>query len=155
MHPLRRDLDFKLPADKAADWHLWGKHVTTFFNTMSLFFPVGERFFIHAVRHYRDRITDPELQKDVAGFTPRDVRFAVKDNVLYATCLGWPGAEITIETLKRLYPAEIQSVTMLGSDQPLRWSLTDAGLTIETPAERPCEHAFVFRIVRGEPYPAD
>jgi alpha-L-fucosidase len=94
-------------------------------------------------------------EKDVAGFKAADVRFAVKDNVLYATCLGWPGAEITIETLKRLYQAEIQSVTMLGSDQPLRWKLTDAGLTIETPAERPCEHAYVFKIVRGEPYPAD
>ncbi len=76
-------------------------------------------------------------EKDVAGFTAADVRFTVKDNVLYATCLGWPGAEITIATLKRLYPAEIQSITMLGSDQPLRWSLGDAGLTIETPAERP------------------
>ena len=68
MHPVRRDLDFKLPADKAADWHLWGKHVTTFFNTMSPFFPVGERFFINSVRHYRDRIADPELQKAVTGF---------------------------------------------------------------------------------------
>jgi alpha-L-fucosidase len=94
-------------------------------------------------------------EKDIAGFTPRDVRFAVKDSVLYATCLGWPGAEITIETLKRLYQAEIQSVTMLGSSQPLRWSLNDAGLTIETPAERPCEHAYVFKIIRGQPYPAD
>ncbi len=68
MHPVRRNLDFKLPADKAADWHPWGRHVTTFFNTLSLFFPVGERFFIHSVRHYRDRITDPALQEAVTGF---------------------------------------------------------------------------------------
>ena len=93
-------------------------------------------------------------EKDVAGFTAQDVRFTVKDNVLYATCLGWPGSEIIIATLKRLYAAEIQSVTMLGSGQELRWSLGEAGLTIETPAERPCDHAYVFKIVRGEPYPA-
>ena len=68
MQPTRRDLDFRLAPDKAANWHLWGTHVTTFFNTLSLFFPVGERFFIHSVRHYRDRITDPELQKAVTGF---------------------------------------------------------------------------------------
>jgi alpha-L-fucosidase len=92
-------------------------------------------------------------EKDVAGFTAQDVRFAVKDNVLYATVLGWPGAEITIETLKRLYAAEIEAVTMLGSDQPLKWKLHDKGLTIETPAERPGDHAYVFKIVRGEPYP--
>ena len=68
MQPTRRDLDFKLPADRINDWHAWGPHVTTFFNTMSLFFPVGERFFIHAVRHYRDRITDPDLAEAVKGF---------------------------------------------------------------------------------------
>ena len=68
MNPVRRDLDFRLPADKANDWHPCGKHVTTFMNTLSLFFPVGERFFINSVRHYRERITDPELLKDVAGF---------------------------------------------------------------------------------------
>jgi alpha-L-fucosidase len=93
-------------------------------------------------------------EKDIGGFTANDFRFAVKDNVLYATCLGWPGAQATIATLKSLYPAEIRSVTMLGSDQELKWSLGDAGLTIETPAEKPCEHAFVFKIVRGDPYPA-
>jgi hypothetical protein len=44
-------------------------------------------------------------------------------------------------------------VSMLGADQPLKWKLGDAGLTIETPATPPCEHAFVFKIVRGDPYP--
>jgi alpha-L-fucosidase len=88
-----------------------------------------------------------------AGFTAQDVRFTTQDNVLYATCLGWPGVEITIATLKDLYPAEIEAVTMLGSGQPLKWRLDEAGLTIETPAERPCEHAYVFKIVRGRPYP--
>ena len=91
-------------------------------------------------------------EKEIAGFTAKDVRFTVKDNILYATCLGWPGAEITVETLQLLYPAEIRSVTMLGSDQELKWSLNDAGMTIETPAQRPCEHAYVFKIVRGQPY---
>jgi len=90
---------------------------------------------------------------EVAGFTAQDVRFTTQDNVLYATCLGWPGVEITIATLKDLYPAEIEAVTMLGSGQPLKWRLDEAGLTIETPAERPCEHAYVFKIVRGRPYP--
>lgn len=66
--PIRRDLSFNLPADKATDWHEAGMHVAQFFNTLSLFFPVGERFFIDSVRHYRDRITDPELKKAVTAF---------------------------------------------------------------------------------------
>ena len=91
-------------------------------------------------------------EKDIAGFTAGDVRFTTKDNALYATCLGWPGAEVNIKTLSALYPAEIESISMLGSDQLLAWRLDTGGLTIETPAERPCEHAFVFKIVRGRPY---
>ena len=35
---------------------------------LSSFFPEGEDFFVRSVRNYRDRITDPELRKQVAGF---------------------------------------------------------------------------------------
>lgn len=66
--PTRRDLKFKLPANRITDWHRHGLHVTQFFNTMSLFFPVGERFFINAVRSYRNEITDPDLRAAVTAF---------------------------------------------------------------------------------------
>jgi alpha-L-fucosidase len=88
----------------------------------------------------------------VAGFTAQDIRFTTKNNALYAICLGWPGSEVTIGTLRALYPDEIEAVSMLGSDQPLKWKLDQDGLTIETPAERPCEHAYVFKVVRRRPY---
>jgi predicted metal-dependent hydrolase len=42
--------------------------LTAFFNGMSIAFPVGEKFFIDAVRHYADRITDPALKADIQGF---------------------------------------------------------------------------------------
>lgn len=35
---------------------------------LSSLFPEGEDFFVASVRRYRDRITDPELTKQVAGF---------------------------------------------------------------------------------------
>lgn len=67
--PVRRDLHFSLPAERIASWQGEdGAHIAHFMNTLSLFFPVGERFFIDAVRHYRDRIDDPELQKAVTAF---------------------------------------------------------------------------------------
>lgn len=66
--PIRRDLRFTLPAERIGDWHGRGPLVTQFINTLSLFFPVGERFFIQSVRHYRDQISDPELQKAVTAF---------------------------------------------------------------------------------------
>ena len=35
---------------------------------LSSLFPEGEDFFVESVRRYRDRITDPELKKQVGGF---------------------------------------------------------------------------------------
>ncbi|WP_179400612.1 metal-dependent hydrolase [Burkholderia guangdongensis] len=66
--PVRRDLVFDLPVERAKDWHAMGPHVTHFFNALSLLFPAGERFFMDSVRHYRDRIDDPVLKKQVMGF---------------------------------------------------------------------------------------
>jgi len=68
MLPVRRDLRFKLPAERICDWHAAGPHISLFMNTLSIFFPAGERFFIQSVRRYRDRIQDPELLKAVTGF---------------------------------------------------------------------------------------
>ncbi len=86
-------------------------------------------------------------------YGPRDVRYTLKGDTLYAIVLGWPGEYATLETLKRLYPAEIKSVRMLGGDQALAWKLTSEGLVIKTPDNKPCEHAYVFKIERGQPYP--
>jgi alpha-L-fucosidase len=90
---------------------------------------------------------DQEVQ-----YTAQDIRFTVKGDVLYATCLGWPAGQVTIESLKALYPSEIRSVKMLGVDAELAWSLTKEGLKIKPPAEKPCDHAYVFKIVRGHPF---
>jgi predicted metal-dependent hydrolase len=35
---------------------------------LSSLFPEGEDFFVQSVRNYRDRITDPELKRQVSGF---------------------------------------------------------------------------------------
>jgi alpha-L-fucosidase len=49
-----------------------------------------------------------------------------------------------------IYPDEIKSVTMLGDGKELEWELVKGeGLKIKTPKEKPCEHAFTFKIVRG------
>ena len=43
---------------------------------------------------------------------------------------------------------------MLGNESELDWTLTDEALVIRTPREKPCEHAFVFKIVRQDPHGA-
>lgn len=68
MIPTRRDLHFKLKSSSVNNWHAKGPYVTHFANAMSIFFPEGERFFIHTVRHYRDHIQEPELKEAVTAF---------------------------------------------------------------------------------------
>lgn len=55
---------------------------------MSLLFPTGERFFMHAVRQVRDQISDADLQHDISAFIGQEAmhshahadfnRFAIK-----------------------------------------------------------------------------
>jgi predicted metal-dependent hydrolase len=69
--PVRRDLDFgldQLDRSTAGRWHARGTPVSHFYNALSLFFPQGERFFIHSVRHYQHRIKDPDLKAAITGF---------------------------------------------------------------------------------------
>jgi len=87
-------------------------------------------------------------ERDQAAYTAEDIRFTAKGNALYATCLGWPGSECTIQSLAlggRL-TEDITSVTMLGVETPLSWSRDERGLTIHMPAERPCKHAYVLKM---------
>jgi len=46
------------------------------------------------------------------------------------------------------YTSEIKRITMLGDGRELKWKRTGRGLEIETPDEKPCEHAFVIKIER-------
>lgn len=88
-------------------------------------------------------------------YTPEDIRFTVKDDIIYAICLDWPGKECTVKSLVSdsqsqllIYKDEIREITMLGDGKPLEWSWEENGLHITTPEEKPCEHAFVFKIAR-------
>lgn len=54
-----------LPKHYAADGDLILSHM---FASLSAVFPDGEDFFVRSVRYFRDQITDPDLQRQVAGF---------------------------------------------------------------------------------------
>lgn len=66
-----RDIHFEVESAKNGHW-LGGDPVgTAVFNALSLTFPDGERMFIDAVRHYRDRV-DGKLAEDVKGFIAQE-----------------------------------------------------------------------------------
>jgi alpha-L-fucosidase len=103
---------------------------------------------------------DAMFNESEVKYTAEDIRFTVKDNILYAIVLDWPGEEVTIKSLVPykingdvydgywLYPDEIESITMLGDGNQLDYTIGEDGLRIKTPETRPCEHAFTFKIVR-------
>ena len=80
-----------------------------------------------------------------APFTGQDIRFTTKGGALYAIVLAWPeGGRLVIQSLAD-HP--VSGVQLLGSKETLRWTRTPGGLTIELPAQKPCEFAFAFKIL--------
>jgi alpha-L-fucosidase len=108
----------------ARHWHTFGEGSTT----------VGEG-------HMREKEDKP--------FNAGDIRFTTKDNALYAICLGWPGETATVKSLGSDSPIKaetIEHIQMLGSTESLAWSQTANGLQIQTPKQKPCDHAYSFKI---------
>jgi alpha-L-fucosidase len=94
-----------------------------------------------------------------APYTPQDIRYTCRDHFLYAICLAWPGDKASLSSLvpkgnnwTGLYPSEIASVTMLGSDEPIQWKFTPEALEMTVPKTRPCDSAFVYKITLKKPF---
>lgn len=84
-----------------------------------------------------------------ADYTAQDIRFTLKGDTLYAIALAWPEGEVTIHSLAAsagLAAGKAKAVELLGCDAKLTWSQDARGLRIRMPRERPCEHAYVFKI---------
>jgi predicted metal-dependent hydrolase len=70
-----RRVTFDYPSVEQGRKHFAGgdlilSHVVAMLSAM---FPEGEDFFVRSVRHYADRIDDPELKQQVAGFIGQEV----------------------------------------------------------------------------------
>jgi alpha-L-fucosidase len=83
-------------------------------------------------------------------YTPQDIRFTAKGDVLYAIVLAWPeNGKVNIKSLatgSQLIRREIKRVTLLGSDVPVKWTRSSDGLGVDLPAQRPSDYAFVLKI---------
>ena len=94
--PIRRDLSFELPADKVNSWHREGLHMAHFLNALSIFFPLGERFFIDSVRNYRARIEDPQLLEEVREFIGQEAMHSREHDIYNKalTAQGYPADKL-------------------------------------------------------------
>jgi alpha-L-fucosidase len=71
------------------------------------------------------------------SFTHEDIRFATKDNILYATAMDWPqDGKLVIKSLAKdspNFPKEIQKVEWLPTRQSLTFERTGKGLVVALP----------------------
>jgi alpha-L-fucosidase len=96
---------------------------------------------------------DMSERKGKVKFVPEDIRFTLKDDSIYAHCLGEIGDEVIINSLAgRLYPGEIASITLLGDGGELRWKIEGQKIIVNTAACKRRKDANVLKIKRNMVY---
>lgn len=90
-----------LPRHFAADGDLIASHLVA---ALSAVFPDGEDFFVRSVRNVRDRVTDPELKRQVAGFIGQEAMHGREHRALNDRLaeLGYPTKRIERFTRRAL-----------------------------------------------------
>lgn len=77
------------------------------------------------------------------GFKSGDVRFTRKGNTLYVILLEWPGTEITLKTLQGIH---IKNISILGSNESIRWEQTNDGINVILPPNPVSSYANVLKL---------
>jgi hypothetical protein len=92
-----RRIAFEYPVGELPRHYVGGdlvmSHVVT---VLSAMFPEGEDFFVRSVRNFRDRIVDPELKRQVAGFIGQEAMHGREHRHFNERlqALGYPTREI-------------------------------------------------------------
>lgn len=77
-----RRMDFQFGDDIPTYWFANDAYRTLMMTALSATFPEGERFFVDSVRAFRDRISDPVLQKQVSGFIGQEAHHSKEHSAL-------------------------------------------------------------------------
>jgi alpha-L-fucosidase len=85
---------------------------------------------------------------ETGTYTAEDFRFTTRGDVLYAIGLGWPtNGEAVIRSLAlTVGSAQVQSVSLLGSNAKLRFEQHPDGLHVQLPTQLPTKYAYVLRV---------
>ena len=91
-------------------WWLGGDQVASaFFNALSASFPLGERFFMDSVRHYRDSV-DGRLREEIKGFITQEAMHT-REHLAFNRQLSGLGYDITnLETVLEAYFARARAL---------------------------------------------
>ncbi|WP_346316384.1 alpha-L-fucosidase [Chitinophaga sp. YIM B06452] len=80
------------------------------------------------------------------AFTAKDLRFTKKGDTLYMITLGIPTAPISVKALAA-GSGNITGITLLGSNETVRWKQQPGQLVIQPATAYPAEHAAAYRII--------
>jgi len=113
-------------------------------NQEAVFYDIGKWLKVNGEAIYGTRPWKIFGEKGRRGF-----RFTTKNNTLYAIALGWPKTQWTLKALgsdSEHQAGTIKTVTLLGSEDELKWEQTSEALTVQVPDEKPCDHAYALVI---------
>lgn len=105
-----RDVSFRCRADNHRWWMGGDPTATAYYNAFSASFPQAERYFIDAVRYYRQR-ADPALQSQIAAFIAQESMHS-REHVAFnrdAICAGYDLGRIDALVKKRFDWARTRS----------------------------------------------
>lgn len=78
--PVRR-MDFSFTATPKY-WFYGDPFMSQFMNNLSSLFPYGEKFFVDSVRAVRERVSEPQLKKDISAFIGQEAMHS-KEHAAY------------------------------------------------------------------------
>jgi alpha-L-fucosidase len=88
--------------------------------------------------------------RDFSAYTPEDVRFTAKGDILYAFMMGWPAdGKATIKSLAQgseNFPREVAKVELLGAGGPLTFTRNASGLVVNLPETKPNDYAYALKV---------
>jgi predicted metal-dependent hydrolase len=105
----------------APHWH-GSPFISHFWSALSQAFGPGERFFIDSVRHWKDRIDDPELREEIDAFSQQEALHTLQHRK-FNRMVGEHGYDV--ERMEARYAAALEAVREEG-DPLLMLSVTTA-----------------------------
>ena len=111
-----RKIDFGFTDQLPYKWYNGNPAIFTLCNVISIMFPVGEQFFIDSVRYYKDKIKNPALLEEMAGFIAQEAMHSKQHdlcNQLLKTqhkqlVVFEKNAQVFLDRIRRFFPARTQ-----------------------------------------------
>ena len=84
-------------------------------------------------------------------YSPEDIRYTTKGNIIYAIILGWPDGKDEVSfTAFKGQDLSINNISLLGSDQKINWIINETGLQVSLVEEKVDDMAIVYKIEVSE-----